>query len=98
MPHRQRYEEELEEELPPRAQARRNIQARRHFQNSLVGMIVISAFLVVMWAVSGLGYFWPGWVIGAFVVVMVLRYARSQRGPISQKDIEEETHRIQSER
>ena len=96
--HRDFESVEFEGDLTPHDQARRNLQRQRHWQNRLMAMAVVVVLLVVVWAVTGSGYFWPGWVIGAFAVVMVLRYARSQRGPISQKEVEEETHRIQSER
>jgi len=96
MPHRHLEDEELEEALTPRDQARQNIRMRRHVQNSITSMVVIAAFLVVVWAVSGAGYFWPGWVIAAFAVVMILRYVRHQRGPITEDEISKETERMKS--
>ena len=94
--HRDFESVEFEGDLTPHDQARENLQRQRHWQNRLTAMAVVIAFLVIVWAGTGAGYFWPGWVIGAFAVVLVLRYARSQRGPISRKEVEEETHRIQS--
>ena len=96
--HRDFESEQFEGDLTPHDQARKNLQARRHWQNRLMSMVVVIALLIVVWAVTGTGYFWPGWVLGAFAVVLVLRYVRTQRGPISQKEVEEETHRIQSGR
>jgi len=96
--HRDFESVEFEGDLTPHDQARKNLQRQRHRQNLLMAMVVVSVLLVVVWAIAGAGYFWPGWVIGAFAVVMVLRYARSQRGPISREEVEEETHRIQSRR
>jgi len=99
MPHHRDFEsEEFEGDLTPHDQARKNLQVRRHWQNRLTTMVVVGVLLIVVWAITGAGYFWPGWVIGAFAVVEILRYARNQRGPISRKDVEEETHRIQSRR
>ena len=96
--HRDSESEEFEEDLTPHDQARKNLARQRHWQNRLTAMAVVIVFLVVFWAVTGAGYFWPGWVIGAFAVILVLRYGRSKRGPISQKEVEEETHRIESGR
>ena len=96
--HRDFESEEFEGDLTPHDQARKNLQRQRHWQNRLMAMVVVSVLLIVVWAIAGAGYFWPGWVIGAFAVVAVLRYARNQRRPISQKDVEEETHRIESGR
>jgi uncharacterized membrane protein YiaA len=98
MPHRHREDEEFEEALTPRDQALKNVRMRRHFQNSIMTMVVIAAFLVVVWAVSGAGYFWPGWIIAAFAVLMVLRYVRHRRGPITEDEISKETDRMKSER
>jgi hypothetical protein len=30
--------------------------------------VVISLFMVVIWALSGQGYFWPIWVMGGFLI------------------------------
>jgi len=99
MPHRRDFEsEEFEGDLTTHEQARKNLQRQRHWQNRLTAMAVVVVLLVVVWAFTGAGYFWPGWVIGAFAVVMILRLARSQRGPISKKEVEDETRRIQSRR
>jgi len=96
--HRDFESVEFEGDLTPHDQARKNLERERHLQNRLMAMAVVVVLLVVVWAVTGAGYLWPGWVIGAFAVVLVLRYARSQRGPISQKEVEDETDRIQSGR
>ncbi|HMK99143.1 MAG TPA: 2TM domain-containing protein [Acidimicrobiales bacterium] len=99
MPNRRDFEtEDFEGDLTAHEQARKNLQRQRHWQNRLITMAVVIVVLVVVWAVTGAGYFWPGWVIAAFAVVMILGFARSQRGPISQKEVEDETHRIQSRR
>ena len=90
--------EEFEEELTPRDGARKNLWRRRRLQDGLVAMVVVSTFLIVAWAASGAGYFWPGWVMAAFVLVMVLRYMRYQRGPITEEQINEETRRMRSGR
>jgi hypothetical protein len=37
---------------------------RRNLANGLVAYVVINAFLVGIWATTGQGYFWPGWVLG----------------------------------
>jgi len=99
MPHSRDFEtEDFEGDLTPHDQARKNLLRQRHWQNRLMAMAVVIVLLVVVWAVTGAGYFWPGWVIGAFAVVMILRFTRYQSGPISQKEVEDETHRIQSRR
>lgn len=55
-----------------REQAVKRIRDKNAFRIHLVAYLVINACFVVMWAISGVGYFWPifvmlGW--GAGVVV-----------------------------
>jgi len=94
MPERRFETEELYKPLTPEAEARRNIRWRRHLQNSLMAFALVGAFLVVIWAVSGMGYFWPGWIIGAFSLALFLRYTRYRRGPVSPGEFDRELQRI----
>jgi uncharacterized membrane protein YiaA len=96
--HRHLEDEEFDEALTPRDRAHMNLQMRRHFQNSIMAMVVIAAFLVVVWGLSGAGYFWPGWIIAAFAVLTILRYVRHRRGPITEDEISKETDRMTSGR
>jgi hypothetical protein len=32
--------------------------------------IVVNAFLLVVWAVTDRGYFWPGWVLSGWAVLL----------------------------
>ena len=73
--------------------ARKQIQKRRNLQGGLVAYVVINAFLVGVWAVSGRGYFWPGWVLGGWGVAMTFGVWDYFRGPISEADIDEELRR-----
>lgn len=51
-----------------RQQAIHRLHQRRGFINYVVGAVVVSLFMVVIWALSGRGYFWPVWVMGGFLV------------------------------
>ncbi|MFZ9988049.1 MAG: 2TM domain-containing protein [Candidatus Nanopelagicales bacterium] len=51
-----------------RQQAIQRLHQRRGFLNYVVGAVVVSIFMVVIWALSGQGYFWPIWVMGGFLV------------------------------
>src|SRR5829696_6591160 len=35
--------------------------------------VVVNVILIVVWALSGAGYFWPAWVIGSWALALVLR-------------------------
>jgi len=41
----------------------RRLKARRDFRMHLGAWVIVNAMLVGIWALSGAGHFWPGWVI-----------------------------------
>ena len=51
-----------------RQQAIQRLHQRRGFMNYVIGAVVISLFMVVIWALSGQGYYWPIWVMGGFLI------------------------------
>ena len=77
-----------------RRRARERVQKRRNLQGGVVAYVVVNAFLVVVWALSGGGYFWPGWVM-AGGVGLVLGLWDYSRGPITEADIDRELRRRQ---
>jgi hypothetical protein len=77
-----------------RAAARHHLERQRKFYGDIVAYLVINAFLIVVWAVSGFGYFWPGWVLGGWGVLLVLdAWALYYRRPITEADIDREVQR-----
>jgi hypothetical protein len=76
-----------------RERARKQIVKRRNLQGGFVAYVVVNAFLIGIWAVSGRGYFWPGWVLGGWGVGMVMGLWDYFRGPITEADIDEELRR-----
>ncbi len=87
-----------EDEL--REAARNRIVSRRGFYRSLITGAVIIAFLIVVWAVSGMGYFWPVWPIIGLVIAGVFG-AISAFGPgskpVTDEHIDAEVRRIKGE-
>jgi hypothetical protein len=77
-----------------RAAARKRIEKRRGLQGGLVAYVVVNAFLVAVWAMTGGGYFWPGWIIAGWGVGMLLGLWDYMRGPITDADIDDELRRI----
>lgn len=71
--------------------ARKRVEKKRKFAGDVVAYLVINAFLVGVWAVSGFGYFWPGWVLAAWGVFLVLdAWNLYYRRPITEEDVERE--------
>jgi hypothetical protein len=76
--------------------ARKRVQARRDFTNHLVTYVVVNAFLVITWAVTGAGYFWPVWVLGGWGVGLALHaWDVFLRRPVTEADIDNELRRQQ---
>ena len=59
---------------PPedRERVRKHLEARRSLGTDAVAYVVVNAFLVLVWALSGQGYFWPAWVMGAWGIGLVM--------------------------
>ena len=75
-------------------QARARLIRKRKFRGDVVAYIVINAFLVGIWAVSGFGYFWPGWVLAGWGVLLVLDWWNAfYRPEVTEADIQREMHR-----
>ena len=77
-----------------RAEARKRLEKRRNLASGVLAYVVINAALVGVWAVTGGGYFWPGWVVAGWGAVLIL-HARETfwRRPISDADIDAEIRR-----
>lgn len=77
-----------------REQARKRVERKRKFWGDVVAYVVINAFLIGVWAVTGSGYFWPAWVLGAWGVFLLLdAWNVFFRRPITEDDIEREMRR-----
>lgn len=77
-----------------RNEARRRVEKRRNIVNGLVAYVVINAFLVGVWATTGQGYFWPGWVLGGWGAGMVLAVWDYYRRPITEAEVDRELGRM----
>ncbi len=76
-----------------RESARKRVQSRRNLQGAFVAYLVVNAFLIALWALTGAGYFWPGWVLAGWGVGMLLGLWDYVRGPITDADVDAELDR-----
>lgn len=77
-----------------REAARRRVAARRDFASHCVAYVIVNGFLVVVWALTGRGYFWPVWVLGAWGVGVVLHaWDVFVRRPVTEADVDAELER-----
>ena len=78
----------------PREAAVRRLEAKRDFRNHVAIYVIVNALLVVIWAATGAGYFWPiwpiaGWGIGLAFNAWVVLFER----PITEDQIRREMER-----
>lgn len=76
--------------------ARRRLTARRDFASHVLAYVLVNGFLVGMWVLTGVGYFWPGWVIGGWGVGLILHaWDVFVRRPVTDADVDAEVRRRQ---
>jgi hypothetical protein len=77
-----------------RSAAIARITDKRDFRSHAFAYCAVNALLVVIWAASGAGYFWPIWSIAGWGIGLAA-HAWNVYGkkPISEADIVEEMHR-----
>lgn len=75
-------------------QARARALRKRKFRGDVVACIVVNAFLIGIWAVSGFGDFWPGWVLATWGVFLLLSaWDAFYRHDVTEEDVQREMHK-----
>lgn len=78
-----------------RAAAIARITERRDFKNHALVYGAVNTLLVVIWAASGAGYFWPIWPIAGWGVGVGAHAWRIYgQKPLSEAEISEEMNRV----
>lgn len=80
------------DETSDRHEAIKRVKAKRDFKSHLLIYVVVNAALVIIWAASGAGYFWPVWSIGFWGLGVVFNWwgAYHESRPISEEEIQRE--------
>jgi hypothetical protein len=77
-----------------RAAAVKRIEAKRAFRFHLALYLLVNLFLIVIWALTGHGYFWPIWpILGWGIGIVFHGWAVYLQKPISEEDIRREMDR-----
>jgi 2TM domain len=77
-----------------REQARKRLEKKNKLRGDLVAYVVINLALIGVWAITGRGYFWPGWVLGAWGAFLLLDAWNAYfRRPVTEADIDRELRR-----
>jgi hypothetical protein len=81
-------------EQAPRDRAVQRLKKRRDFRAHLLVYGLVNGFLVVIWAITGSGFFWPVFPIAAWGIGLVLNaWDVYWRHEITEQDIEHEMER-----
>ena len=82
-------------EQAPRDRAVEQLKKRRDFRGHLLVYVLVNAFLVVIWAITGdHGFFWPVFVIGAWGIGVVMNaWDVYWRRDITEADIQQAMRR-----
>ena len=68
--------------------------AKREFRLHLAVYLVVNTMLIVIWAATGGGYFWPIWPIGGWAIGLASHaFTVYYQRPVTEDDIQAEMRR-----
>ncbi len=70
--------------------ARDRIKRRRAFWSQAITFGVITVVLIVIWALTGAGFFWPAFVMLGFAVALAAQARRAFARDVTDADIDRE--------
>ena len=74
-----------------REEAIRRLKAKRGFRQHLAAYAVVNGFLVVIWAITDGGDFWPVWPMAGWGIGLALHgWGVYGEGPITEAEIQRE--------
>jgi hypothetical protein len=80
--------------MTERERARIRVEKKHKLRADFGAYVVINLALVVAWALTGFGYFWPGWILGIWGVFLLLdAWNVYYRRAVTEDEIDEELHR-----
>lgn len=78
-----------------REEARRRVKKKRDFRTSAVGYVLVNAFLVGIWALSGAGFFWPAFVLAGWGLGLATQaWDAYGRKPVTDADVQREMDKL----
>ncbi len=78
-------------EMTERDWARQRVQRKRKLRDDVVAYVAVNVFLTGIWVFTGAGYFWPGWVLAGWGVMLLLdTWNVYHQRPITDADIDRE--------
>jgi len=84
----------MPEQDDKRQEAIKRLTAKRGFWTHVFLYCVVNVMLVVIWALSSRGYFWPGWAMAGWGVGIIMHgWSVYFEKAISEEDIQREMQR-----
>jgi len=81
-------------ETTPHEAAVRRLEGKRDFRSHVAIYVIVNALLVVIWAATGSGYFWPIWPIAGWGIGLAFNaWAVYFERPITEEEIRREMER-----
>ena len=69
----------------------KRVKSRRDFKTHVVSYVLVNALLIIIWALSGRGYFWPIWIIVGWGIGLAFNaWSVYFERPVSEDDIRRE--------
>lgn len=84
----------MDDEYDARAEAIGRLKHRQSFRQNAIVFLAVAVLLVVIWAVSGAGFFWPVFPIAGMAIALAAQaYQLYGQRPISEDAIQREMRR-----
>ena len=91
MPAAERGEGTFPEVQGDQRERMRRLEAKRKLRIDVVSYVIVNLFLVIVWAISGGGSFWPAWVMAVWGLLLLFKVYLHK--PVSELRIDEELRR-----
>jgi uncharacterized ion transporter superfamily protein YfcC len=83
------------DETDLREEARKRVTKKRDLGAHVVVYVVVNTMVVVLWAMTGGGYFWPAWLMVCWGVGLILNiWDVYFRRPVTEHDVDREMDRL----
>ena len=75
-------------------EAAKRVARRRGFQAHLMSFLAVNGFLIMIWVLSGGGYFWPAFPMGGWAIGLVMHWWSVVAANSHTADIQAEVRRL----
>jgi 2TM domain len=77
-----------------RDQAITRLRKKRELRAHLLAYVLVNAFLLTIWVLTGAGFFWPAFPLAGWAIGLVFHAWDVYRRPVSEDQIRHEMERI----